>query len=71
MVEGVVRCLTLPLEKVVRVLDVKYWGFVVVVILQTVVRVVVVSKNCVLDAVLVASLVFVRGFRLRRSLLLH
>ena len=71
MVEGVVRCLTLPLEKVVGALDVKYWGFVVVVILQTVVRVVVVSKNCVLDAILVASLVFVRGFRLCRSLLLH
>ena len=61
----------MPLGKVVRVLDVKYWGFVVAVILQTVVRVVVVSKNCVLDAVLVASLVFVRGFRLCRSLLLH
>ena len=53
MVEAAVRCLTMLLEKVVRVIAGKCWGCVVAALLQMAVGVGADLQNCVLDAVLV------------------
>ena len=51
--EGVVRCLTLLLEKGERMIDGMCWGCVVAVLLQMVVGVAVDLQNCALDVGLV------------------
>ena len=51
--EGVVRCLTMLLEKGERMIDGMCWGCVAAVLLQMVVGVWADVQNCVLDAVLV------------------
>ncbi len=63
MVEVVVRCLTMLLEKVVRMIAGNFWDCVLAVLLQMVAGVAVDLRNCVLDACRVEVLVFLQGFR--------
>ncbi len=58
------------LETVVRMIEGMCWDCVVASFLLMVVGVAVALQRCVLDAVLVETLVFLRSFRLSRLLLL-
>ena len=68
MVGAAVRCLTMLLEKVVRMIAGKCWDCVLAVLLQMVVGVAVDLQNCVFDACRVEMFVFLQDFRQRRFL---
>ena len=63
MVGAAVRCLTMLLEKVVRMIAGKCWDCVLAALLQTAAGLVADLQNCVLGACRVEALVFPRGFR--------